>query len=96
VLSGNSKNLDEMFFSGRLKNEIGQAFEHEITNHGGEIDIEILTVILKLLRVFNDPEIRILMQNSFEGFPPRRVIFLLFHRTVLPHFVFVTALRIID
>jgi hypothetical protein len=70
-------------FLGRgLEDEIGQAFEHEVPNEGRKIDVDVLSVILKFLRVFDDPQVRIPMQNALEGFPPRRAIFLLFHSTV--------------
>jgi hypothetical protein len=44
-----------MFFGSGLKNEIGQALKQEVPYYGREINVEILAVIFKLLRIVDDP-----------------------------------------
>jgi hypothetical protein len=44
-----------VFFSSRLKNDIRQALQHEVPDHDGEINVQILAVIFKLLWIINDP-----------------------------------------
>jgi hypothetical protein len=57
VLTGHGKDFQEVFLSRGLEDEIGQAFEHEIANEGWEVYIEVLTVILELLGIFDDSEV---------------------------------------
>jgi hypothetical protein len=57
VLTSKGKDFQEVFRLGRLKDEIGQAFKHEITNEGWEVHVEVLTVVLELLRTFDDSEV---------------------------------------
>jgi hypothetical protein len=53
MVSGKGKDLQQVFFSGGLKNDIRQALQHEVPDHDREINVKILAVIFKLLWIID-------------------------------------------
>jgi hypothetical protein len=66
MISGKCKDPQKVFFSGRLKNDIRQALQHEVPDRGREINVKILAVIFKLPWIIDHLQTGIPDQERFE------------------------------
>ena len=72
LLAGQGKDLDEVLLGCWLKNEIRQTFEHQVTDERRKVDIEIIPEILQLLRIVDDLQVGVALQNRLERLVPRK------------------------
>jgi hypothetical protein len=59
VFTGKGKDFKEMFFSGGLKNKVGEALQHQVADQRREVYVEVIAVILEFLRITNHSQARI-------------------------------------
>ena len=70
MVSGKGKDLEQVFFSGGLEDDIRQALQHEVPDHGRKIDIQVIAVVFEFLRIIDHPQTGIPAQERFERFHP--------------------------
>jgi hypothetical protein len=70
MLTGKCEELQEVFLMGGLKNEIGKTLQHQVTDQGWKIDVEVRAVIFEFLRIVDLLQAGILLQKRFERFHP--------------------------
>ncbi len=53
MISGKGKDLQQVFFSGGLENDIRQALQHEVPDQWRKIDVQVIAVVFELLRIID-------------------------------------------
>jgi hypothetical protein len=70
MLTGKSKQIQEMVLCGGLKNEIGKTLQHQVTDQRRKIHVEVRAVIFELIRFVDFLQAGMALQKCFERFHP--------------------------